>query len=322
MATVIVFGPTGHVGSAVAQTAHAYGASKVVLAMRDPSKTIAGLTPAIEAARAFQRVRADFTDLASVAAAVTSTGATRAFIYIQHNSSDHMRGVIDTLHASGIQFVVFLSSLTIPRGVDLAAISVQPDILAWAHAQVELNLGAVFGAKGFAAVRPGFFATNAFMWWGDALAKDEIGMVAPDLAVDWIAPDDIGKVCAAVLGAGTVKNGDDQAVCLVGPQKVTLRDGAVAISRAAFPEKGDLVVKPITVDEEVETQVARGMPPPLARHLAESFAKLRDAQKDGLDWIPEGDAWEVAVAAVERYTGEPAMKLPQWIEKYKGEFRP
>lgn len=322
MATVIVFGPTGHVGSAVAQTVHAYGANKVILAQRDPSKPIPGLTPAIEAARDFQRVRADFTDLASIAAAVKTTGATRAFLYIQHNSPDHMRGVIDTLHASGIQFVVFLSSLTIPPNVDLAAISVQPDPLSWAHAQVELNLAAVFGAKGFAAVRPGFFATNAFMWWGTALAKDEIGMVAPDLAVDWITPDDIGKVCAAILGAGAVKDGDDQAVCLVGPQKVTLRDGAVAIARAAFPDKGDLVVKRISVDEEVETQVARGMPPPLAKHLAGSFAKLQEEQKNGLDWIPEGDAWEAAVAAVERYTGEPPMKLPQWIEKYKAEFRP
>lgn len=322
MATVIVFGPTGNVGSVVAQTAHAYGASKVVLALRDPSKPIPGLTPAIEAARAFQRVRADFTDLASVAAAVTTTGATRAFIYIQHGSPDHMRGVIDTLHASGIQFVVFLSSLTVPRGIDLATVSVQPDPIAWAHAQVELNLAAVFGAKGFAAVRPGFFATNAFMWWGDRLAKGEIGMVAPDLVVDWIAPDDIGRVCAAILGAGAVKDDDEEAVCLVGPQMVTLRDGAVAIARAAFPDKGDLVVKRLTVDEEVETQVARGMPPPLARHLAGSFAKLQDTQKDGLDWIPEGDEWETAVAAVERYTGEPATRLAQWIETYKGQFRP
>jgi nucleoside-diphosphate-sugar epimerase len=322
MATVIVFGPTGHVGSAVAQTAHAYGASKVILAMRDPSKPIPGLTPAMEAARAFQRVRADLSDLASVAAAVTTTGATRAFLYLQHGSPDHMRGVLDALHTRGIQFVVFLSSLTLPRGTDLAAVSVQPDPIAWAHAQVELNLGAVFGAKGFAAVRPAFFATNAFTWWGDALATGEIGMVAPDLAVDWITPDDIGKVCAAILGAGTVKDGDDEAVCLVGPQNVPLRDGAVAIARAAFPENGELVVKRVTADEQVEALEARGMPPHIARHVAESLAKLQETQKDGLDWMPEGNAWETAVAAAERYTGEPPMTLPQWIEKYKGQFRP
>ena len=322
MATVIIFGPTGHVGSVVAQTAHAYGASKVVLAMRDPSKPIPGLTPAAEAARAFQRVHADYSDLASVAAAVTTTGATRAFIYIQHGAPDHMRGVIDALHTNGIQFVVFLSSLTIPRGTDLAGVSVQPDPIAWAHAQVELNLIAVFGAKGFAAVRPAFFATNAFTWWGDALGTGEVGMVAPDLAVDWITPDDMGKVSAAILGAGTIQDGDDEAVFLVGPQKVSLRDGAVAIARAAFPENGELVVKRVTTEEQVEAYVARGMPPHIAQHIAESLAKLQDTQKDGLNWMPEGDAWETTVATIERYTGEPPMMLPQWIEKNKAQFRP
>ena len=321
MVTAIVFGPTGHVGSVVAQAAHSYGASKVVLAMRDVSKPIPGLTPAAEAARPFQRVRADFSDPASVAAAVTTTGATRAFLYIQHGSPDHMRGVIDALHASGIQFVVFLSTGTLLRGTDLAATSPQTDPIAWAHAQVELNLRAVFGTKGFAAVRPAFFATNAFTWWGDALATGKVGMVAPDLMVDWITQDDMGKVCAAILGAGAVKDGDDEAVWLVGPQKVSLRDGAVAIARAAFPENGELEVKQITADEEIEAQIARGMPPPIARYLAVSLAELKDVQSAKLDWVAEGDEWQAAVRAVQRYAGEPPMTLTQWIEKYKGGFR-
>jgi len=215
---------------------------------------------------------------------------------------------------------VFLSTGTLPPGADLATISAQTDPIAWAHAQVELNLGAVFGAKGFAAVRPAFFATNASTWWGDALPTGEVGMIAPDTLVEWITQDDMGKVCAAILGAGAAKDGDDEAVWLVGPQKVSLRDGAAAIARAAFPENGELKVTQITADEEVEGQVARGMPRHIARHLAESLTKLKDMQNGGLDWMPEGDACEEAVAAVERYTGEPPMTLPWWIEKYKGDF--
>ncbi|KAK5655528.1 hypothetical protein OQA88_5459 [Cercophora sp. LCS_1] len=320
MVTVIVFGPTGHVGSAVAQGAHSYGASKVVLAMRDPSKPIPGLTPDAEAARLFQRVRADLSDPASVAAAVATTGATRAFLYLLYGSPDHMRGVIDALHASRIQFVVFLSTSTLTSGTDLVATSAQTDPIAWAHAQVELNLRAVFGPKGFAAVRAAFFATNALAWRSE-LSSGEIGMIMPDLPVDWITQDDMGKVCAAILGAGSVKDGDEEAVWMVGPQKVSMRDGAVAIARAAFPEYGELKVKRNTADEEVEAEVARGMPPHIARYVADSLTKLKDMGKTELDWMPRGDAWEAAAAAVERYTGEQPMTLPQWIEKYKGEFR-
>jgi uncharacterized protein YbjT (DUF2867 family) len=40
---VIVFGPTGNIGSITAQTASKKGA-KVYLAMRDPKKTIPGLS--------------------------------------------------------------------------------------------------------------------------------------------------------------------------------------------------------------------------------------------------------------------------------------
>jgi len=320
MASVIIFGPTGHVGSAVALAAHSFGASKVALAMRDPTKSIPGLTAAAEAAKPFQRVQADLSDPASVSAAVRASGATRAFIYHQHGSPDHMRSAIEALHASGVQFIVYLSTGTLPRGTDLAAASPAVNPIAWSHAQVELTLHAVYGPKGFVAVRPAFFATNAISWWGRALPTGRVGVVAPDMEFDWITQDDMGRVAAALLGAGKVQEGDEEAVFMVGPQKTTLREAAVAIGRAAFPGRPDVVVEEISAEEEATRHVANGMPPPIAKHLAETFVKLKNARANGIEWMPEGDAWDAAVATVKRYTGAPGMTLAEWIEKYKGEF--
>jgi len=87
MATVIVFGPTGHVGSAVALSAHTFGASKVVLAMRDTTKAIPGLTPDVESSRSFQRVHTDLADPASITAAVSSTGVS-LLLYASPSGND------------------------------------------------------------------------------------------------------------------------------------------------------------------------------------------------------------------------------------------
>jgi NAD(P)-dependent dehydrogenase (short-subunit alcohol dehydrogenase family) len=81
MATVIVFGPTGNNGSVAAQIAHQNDA-KVWLAMRDPSKAIPGLTPDAEKAGNYSRVQADLSKPDSIAAAVKTSSATRAFIYV------------------------------------------------------------------------------------------------------------------------------------------------------------------------------------------------------------------------------------------------
>ena len=199
MATIIVFGPTGHVGSAVALSAHAFGAAKVVLAMRDPTKPVPGLTPTAEAdsSRAFERVRADLLDAESVRAAAASTGATRAFVYLAHGSPDHMRAALEALKAGGVQFVVFLSTgnLRSAAGDEIEYLKTVPpsELTLWLHAQVEINLHEVFGrhGEGYVAVRSGFFARNAF-WWKSAVPRGEVKLFAPELKMDWITPSDIG----------------------------------------------------------------------------------------------------------------------------------
>lgn len=155
---VIVFGPTGAVGSAAARTAHRLEAS-VTLAMRDTAKSIPGVPS--DNAPGYTRVHADLIDPSSVSTAVRESGATHAFIYMVHSSPDHMHGTIRALKDAGVSFVVFLSSFTVSG--DLHAIRPE-DIIDYLHAQVELNLESIFGREHFVALRPGSFASNELQY--------------------------------------------------------------------------------------------------------------------------------------------------------------
>lgn len=321
MATVIIFGPTGHVGSVVALSAHSFGAGKVVLAMRDTTKAIPGLTPTLEASKNFQRIQADLSNPASIATAITATGATRAFLYNNFASPDHMRSAIEALKSSGIEFVVFLSTGLLRRGTDLAALQADVDPITWTHAQVELNLHDVFGKQGYVSIRPAFFATNAIGWWKKMISSGKVQVFAPDIVVDWVTPDDIGKVSCAIMLAGRVKEGDEEAVWMIGPQTVSLRDGIIAISKAAFPEREQIEIEELDAERGVQVNVANGVPQLVAQQLIKSFGKLKQVQAAGGNWLPVGEELAAAVSAVEKYTGSPAMKLAEWIDKYKGEFR-
>jgi len=317
MATVIVFGPTGHVGSAVALSAHEFGIQKVVLAMRDTTKAIRGLTPEIEKSRAFQRVQADLLDTETVAAAVKSTGATRAFLYQNFTSPDNLLELIKTLKSSGIGFVVFLSSASISPGTDLQTISPVTDPIAFGHAQVELNLLSVYGKDGFASVRPAFFATNANLWWGKMLAAGRVRLYGADVKVDWITPEDIGRVSAAILSRRGLLSADEGgAVWLVGPQQVSIRDGLQAISKAMSGK--EVEIEDLDVPDGVQALAETGIPAPVATHLVETFEV---SGVDGPVWFPVAYAWDKAAGIVEAYTGTPATKLGDWIEKHKAEFR-
>ena len=103
MSTVIVFGPTGKVGSQVALHV-ALAGHKAVLAMRDPSKSI----PLLESdSNNYTRVKADLSDPASVSAAVKETEAKSAFVYVPPGTRDGLRATLEALKDAGIDFVVF-----------------------------------------------------------------------------------------------------------------------------------------------------------------------------------------------------------------------
>jgi uncharacterized protein YbjT (DUF2867 family) len=306
MSKVIVFGPTGSVASIAAITAQAHG-STVILAMRDLQKTIPGLTHEQEETGGFQRVQADLTDPDSVAAAVQSSGATRAFIYRVHGKRDHMKSTLKAMKSAGINFVVFLSSYTISGD----PCDVPPsEVIPYVHAQIELNLDEVYGDEHYVALRPGGFATNMLRFKAGVLAG-HVRLYGPDFKFDCITPSDMGRVSGTILATGP-KN-DQKKVYLYGPQVLTQRDAIGII--------GDVLGKHIKVSElnsqEASDEFLRtGVPKPVADYMVRKLGNTAD------DDNSERKHYEIGVSNVKLYTGRPATSFAEWVKQNRDLFSP
>lgn len=310
---IIIFGPTGHVGSAVARSIHDYGAKMVFLAMRSPQKPIPGLSLDHEQERDFKRIEADLTKPETIHAAVEKSGAKRAFIYIVRGSPDNMRSSIEALKSAGIEFVVFLSSDAV-RG-DIRSIP-PSEFIAWVHAQVEINLEEVFGRAGFAAVRPAYFASNA-LWWKKMIREGELKLAYPEAKWDWISPGDIGRVCAALLAGGLRAGaGERNFVRLCGPKLVSQRDAVGIIGRAIGKDIRLTELEDQKALEEV-FEKEMGMPAPMGKYL---FNVLKRAGVEGSDGNYEGPAYQEAMSNVQKYAGGQPTRFEEWVEENKQEF--
>ncbi|KAL3480312.1 hypothetical protein BJX99DRAFT_220568 [Aspergillus californicus] len=307
---VIVFGPTGGVGSAVARTAHSHGAN-VVLAMRNTSKHIPGLSATEEQNGRYERVQADLNDADSVQAAVSKTGASYAFIYsVLGASPDHMRSTAKALKAANIKSVVLLSSF----GTQGDIRAIQPsDFIAHEHAQVEISLEDTFGPQGYVAVRPAFFASNS-LWWQKQIIEDgEVKWAFPDLKLDFISPDDIGAVCGTIL-AGAVDGEQENPISLLGPEQDFTIANAIGVI-------GQVIKKPVKVtkiglDENVQVMMSKsGLPEPVAKTLTEGFAGATENHGLPTTWkTPD------VRANIEKYLKRPAMRFSEWVELNKDKF--
>ncbi|TAQ90381.1 hypothetical protein B7494_g1296 [Chlorociboria aeruginascens] len=309
MTKTIIFGPTGAVGSATARAAQEHGA-EVILAMRDTSKPIRGLNTPQEAAGGYQRVKADLTDAASIRAAVSTTGAKHAFLYLAHGSPDHMRSSIEALKAGGVEFVVFLSSYWVVG--DLHSIGPQ-DLIAWIHAQVELNLEAVFGITGYVAARPAYFASNVLQAKSMA-ATGEVKLLYPDAKFDYIAPEDIGRVCGAIVAGGLAATGGKNAVPLNGPTLLAQRE-VWAIVEKVLGKK----IKIVEVDEQVALKVfieESHVPAPLAPELVKALV----GRFKGDDGRYLAGKYEEDVKNIEKYGGKKPTSFEEWVVENKNAF--
>ncbi|KAL2174621.1 uncharacterized protein P884DRAFT_272329 [Thermothelomyces heterothallicus CBS 202.75] len=307
--SVIVFGPTGGVGSVVARTAHAAGA-RVTLAMRDPSKPTAADLPAT-----LPRVRADLSDPASVREAAAQAGARAAFLYLVIGLPDRMRATVEALRDAGVEYVVFLSSAGLRPGVDVRAVT--PDeFLAWQHAGVEAALHDVFGAAGYVAVRPGFFASNLLQYkaaLAAAVSGDGDGVVrvpAAEARLDFILPEDIGRVAGRLLVTRDARG----PVTLLGPEPHTFREALELVGRA--------LGKPVVVEEFASADEAAryltqtlGYPDPVARYLV-GILKRR-AQDPSPEEIKEHGE---AAGNILKYGGKEPGRLVDWVEANRAKF--
>jgi nucleoside-diphosphate-sugar epimerase len=303
MSTVIVFGPTGKVASVAAATAQEHGAT-VWLAMRDPQKSIPGLTSRHEQGSGFKRVQADLTKPDTVSAAVKASGAKRAFIYVAIGSPGHMRSTVTALKSAGIEFVVLLSSYTISgelRGVPPS------DLIAYSHAQVEINLDEVFGSENYVAVRPGGFATN-MLRFKDGINAGEVKIFGSSFQLDGITPTDMGRVIGTILVQGP-KNGQHK-VYLYGPQVMSQGDAIQTVGKVLGK---DVKLTDISQQEGLDQFLQNGVPKPFADYMIRVLAAAAEEQKSRTDY-------ETGVENVRLYTGKPSMRFQEWVELNKDLF--
>lgn len=305
---VIVFGPTGNVGSIAAQTANKKGA-KVYLAMRDPSKTIPGLTSAAEQAGNYERIQADLLQPETVVAAVQKSGAQAAFLYLAHGSPDHMQGTFRALKDGGVKFVVFLSSFTVPREkID----SVEPkDFISYLHAQAELNLRQNFAKENLVALRPGFFATN-ILREKPGIQQRKAGLYGSQLEFDFITNEDMGEVAGNVLTEGQ-RDGED-VIYLLGPQQLSQKKAIQTIAQVLGIE---VETPEIDADQYVQQLIRVGLPEPIAKYLAKIMGEgIANGRTMDLKDVRPEEARE----NVNKYAGRPGMGFQEWVSKNKELF--
>lgn len=304
---VIVFGPTGAVGSSAALTAEKLGC-EVVLAMRTIDKPIRGLSTEEENSRRFRRIKADLMDPKSVESAVKQSGAKRAFLYLAFGSQDHMRSTIEALKSAGIELVVFLSSFTVradPASVPPA------DVIPYVHAQVELNLEAVFGKDGVVALRPGSFVGNN-MQFKPGILEGEVKMYAPEAHIDNIVQEDIGRVGGTILAKGPPT--DTRHIYLYGPMMKSRGDTAKAIASAIGK---DAKIVGLNKEEAVEEfKKAAHTPEPVIDYMIRRLTLGKEGKGEllGYSVSPEEHS------NVEKYSGTKATTLEEWLSANKQLF--
>lgn len=306
MAPVIVFGPTGNIGSVVARTAGDQGAD-VVLAMRDVKKPIPGLDSTSEASGHFTRVTADLSDPKSVEDAVKTSTAKRAFVYLAFGTPDNMKSTFQAMKAGGIEFVVFLSSFTI---AERALEDVPPsELIAYVHAQAEASLHAVFGAENFVAIRPGGFATN-ILRWKDGIVDGHVRLFGGYFEQDMITAGDMGRVSGTVLVSGP-RNGQKH-VYLYGPQVISQEEAIKNIGKELGKE---IQITPLNEEEGLKTFLDHGMPKPFAEYLVRATKESKSK-----DMTSRFSRYDEGLENVKLYTGQPSTSFEEWLKDNKKLF--
>jgi uncharacterized protein YbjT (DUF2867 family) len=304
---VIVFGAAGAIGSGASLEARRRGAS-VWLAMRDTNKP----TPNLDSsAPGYTRIQADLSDPSSLTRAVHESSATTAFVYVVFSSRDHMASAFSALKSAGITYVVLLSSFTV-RGAAHEERNTAFDHISAVHAQAEMALAA--SGLAYAAVRPAYFNTN--LYWNKAEIKNgEAGLLYPEIKYDFIAPEDIGTVCGAILAEPAFQTPDagmqkSKIVSLCGPQIMTQRRAHEVIAEVIGRE-----IKVRELSEEEWKAKVSFMPPPARDALLKGMRKSHE----GYDLYADG-FWEDAKASLEKYKKGEAMGFAEWVEAHREEF--
>jgi uncharacterized protein YbjT (DUF2867 family) len=303
---VIVFGAAGAVGSGASLEARRRGAS-VWLAMRDTNKPIPNID---SSAPGYTRIQADLSDPSSLTRAVHQSSATAAFVYTVFSSQDHMASAFSALKSAGITYVVLLSSFTV-RGAAHEEANLFDHISA-IHAKAEVALEA--SGLAYAAVRPAYFSTNLY-WNKFEIKNGEAELLYPEIKYDFIAPEDIGTACGAILAEPRFQIPDagkerSKIVNLCGPQIMSQRRAHEVMAQTL---KREIKVKELT-EEEWKAKVSY-----MPKSATDALLKGMRKSHEGYD-LYAGGFWEEAKANLEKYKEGEAMGFAEWVEKHREEF--
>lgn len=297
--TVIIFGPTGAVGSSAAAEAGKRGA-KVWLAMRDTSKAIPGLD---EKTGNYERIQADLTDPASIKSAVQKSGAKAAYFY-QVRAPDGMRPAIRAMKDAGIEYVVFLSSFTILPDEKLE--DIKPDqLIPFMHSSVEIAVGEM--GLPSTMLRPGAFAYN-IMWQNIDQSKQPWEALIPksDRRADGIVQKDIGRVGGATL-VDRPSQGHKEIIYLYGPALLTRKEQIAVIE-----EVGGSKIETKVLNDEEYTQylLGKGFPQVIVDYLV----KAEHAGK--MDVFYANGRHEEGVNNIKKYSGYEATTFKEYMKEH------
>jgi uncharacterized protein YbjT (DUF2867 family) len=294
--TVLIFGPSGSVACVAAHEAHRRGAS-VHLAMRDTTKSLANLPSSLP------RIQADLSDPASLTHAVQKSSATVAFVYTVFASEDHMASSFSKMKSAGIKFVVLLSSFKVTGEPEKE--QNMASFIDRVHAQTESALKKS-GLK-YAVIRPAYFNSNV-LWNVEEMRTGKVGLLYPDVKFDFLAPDDIGIVCGAILAQE--KYHETKVLYLCGPELMSQEHAHGIIGEVLGRE-----IKVKTLSEEEFLEKHPHMPKPALDTLVKGMRESHE----GANAYPES-LYEPAVENIRKYKeGEP-MKFAEWVEANKRKF--
>ncbi|KAK5956095.1 hypothetical protein OHC33_002668 [Knufia fluminis] len=293
--TVIVFGPTGDVGSIAALEASKRGA-KVWLAMRDPSKNIDGITKVQEQQGSFHRIQADLTNAESVKSAVQQSGAKAAYLYRVNGMEDSIQAMKD----AGIEYVVFLSTSVILPSQDIRQIP-QSDVIAYVHAKIEIALENASIAH--TALRPAFFAGNVLRDLDRSKWPWEARVVHAHWPSDCIAPRDIGRVAGSVL-VDRPSSTSKEIIYLAGPQLITSIEQWNIIKKVTGQT---IEIVQLGPEEYTQELVSKGFAPPIVKDLVRYKGEVEIES-----FYPE-QFYKEWVANTKKYSGYESTTFEEYI---------
>ncbi|MGW1882162.1 NAD(P)H-binding protein [Streptomyces sp. NPDC001970] len=278
---IVVTGATGNVGRPLVQELAAAG-EQVTAVSRRPSHA--------EAQDGVRHRQADLAVPESLAPVLDGADALHLLV-AGGGEGLNPRALLDVAKSAGVRRVVLQSS---------QITGTRPDAPSHAHLRAFEDAVRQSGLD-WTVLRPGGFASNAYMWAESVRSRHAVAAPFGDVALPVIDPADIAEVAAAALRDGRHAGRTYE---LTGPAPVSPREQAHAI--------GDVLGTPLRFTEltraEARSAMLRFMPEPVV---------------DGtLSLLGEPTAAERRVSPdAERVLGRPARTFAEWAVRNAEAFR-